>query len=165
MANNYKLIHGLFHIGLVISRRPWYRPQLKDHPAVGFWLCALLMFYFIFILHSYRILSRSLAGHECSVNGSAMYMTETYLFTINNIEKKLKSMALWCMSYVNIWKPFNPSQITNRNRKVPGYSPRKPNLLQVHFGSGRRWDPLFGIHLVVSFINLWGYHPPSSQFY
>jgi hypothetical protein len=31
------------------------------------------------------------------------------------------------------------SQITNRNRKVPGYSPGKPNLLQVHFGSaGRR---------------------------
>ena len=29
------------------------------------------------------------------------------------------------------------SQITNRNRKVPGYSPGKPNLLQVHFGSGR----------------------------
>jgi hypothetical protein len=28
-------------------------------------------------------------------------------------------------------------------RKVPGYSPGKPNLLQVHFGWGRRWDPLF----------------------
>ena len=62
--------------------------RLKDHPVVGFWLCVLLMFYFIFILHSHRILSRNLAGHECSVNGSAMYMTETYLFTINNIEKK-----------------------------------------------------------------------------
>jgi hypothetical protein len=30
------------------------------------------------------------------------------------------------------------SQITNRNRKAPGYFPGKPNLLQVHFGSGRR---------------------------
>jgi hypothetical protein len=35
------------------------------------------------------------------------------------------------------------SQNTNRNRKIPGYSPGKPHLLQVHFGSGRRWDPLF----------------------
>jgi hypothetical protein len=30
------------------------------------------------------------------------------------------------------------SQITNRNRKIPGYSLGKPHLLQVHFGSGRR---------------------------
>ena len=40
------------------------------------------------------------------------------------------------------------SQITNRNRKVPGYSPGKPNLLQVHFGSGRtrRWDLHYLLH-------------------
>ena len=25
--NNYRLIHGLFHIALVISMRPWYRPR------------------------------------------------------------------------------------------------------------------------------------------
>jgi hypothetical protein len=25
--NNYRLIHGLFHIALVISTRPWYRPR------------------------------------------------------------------------------------------------------------------------------------------
>jgi hypothetical protein len=37
---------------------------------------------------------------------------------------------------------FSVHLITNRNRKVPGYSPGKPNLLKVHFGSGRRWDAL-----------------------
>jgi hypothetical protein len=57
---------------------------------------------------------------------------------------------IWCYSMIlrtstkapNIdfcYKPY----ITNRNRKVPGYSPGKPHMLQVHFGSGRRWDPLF----------------------
>jgi hypothetical protein len=27
LQNNYRLIHGLFHIALVISTRPWYRPR------------------------------------------------------------------------------------------------------------------------------------------
>jgi hypothetical protein len=27
---NYRLIHGLFHIDLVISTRPWYRPPRDD---------------------------------------------------------------------------------------------------------------------------------------
>jgi hypothetical protein len=26
-GNTYRLIHGLFHIALVISTRPWYRPR------------------------------------------------------------------------------------------------------------------------------------------
>ena len=39
----------------------------------------LFMFYFIFILYSYRILSRNLAGHECTVSCTAIFMTETYL--------------------------------------------------------------------------------------
>jgi len=27
LFNIYRLIHGLFHIALVISTRPWYRPR------------------------------------------------------------------------------------------------------------------------------------------
>jgi hypothetical protein len=27
LINIYRLIHGLFHIALVISTRPWYRPK------------------------------------------------------------------------------------------------------------------------------------------
>jgi hypothetical protein len=79
------------------------------------------MFYFIFILHSYRILSRSLAGHECSVNGSAMYMTETYLFTISTTMTRKVNMHTICR-FLAVGNIFRLETCMNSLVKVPPYS-------------------------------------------
>jgi hypothetical protein len=58
---------------------------------------------------------------------------ENYLSIIKNFEQRRRLSKLRISAH----------KLQIEIGRVPGYSPGKPNLLQVHFGSGRRWDPLF----------------------